>query len=216
MHVYLVRHGQTNHNVAATHQGRDATLTELGRQQARYVANSLKLFPIELILSSPFDRAKESAEIINKSLKKEVVFTEELREIMFPSALHGMHYDHPTSLEVRALMKKNANDPDWHHSDEENFYDACKRAQKLIKSFEAYGKEHILAVTHGGFLWTLMGIMLYGDKLTPELYWPIQEFLTITNTGISIIEKSEPEGWQREAKWRLNTWNDYAHLREIE
>jgi probable phosphoglycerate mutase len=71
--IYLLRHGQTEHNVERRIQGRcDSPLTELGRQQARAMGAKLRslLGGAEgfEILSSPLGRAVASAELVRAEL----------------------------------------------------------------------------------------------------------------------------------------------------
>ena len=99
-HLWIVRHGQALHNPraeAAKEAGcsfdeflelmrqddaLDADLTELGRNQARDVAQTLKIDGLELIVSSPLSRAIETADIVvpaNQAVRR--VAIESFREI---------------------------------------------------------------------------------------------------------------------------------------
>lgn len=73
---YLIRHGQK------VGEAGDPGLTELGKDQARKTAEFLKDKKIVKIYSSTFARAKETAEIIKKTLKVGIVFDDRLRERM--------------------------------------------------------------------------------------------------------------------------------------
>ena len=69
MKLYFVRHGQTNSNAQAVNQpitGNDEPLNELGIQQASELAEQLKNEEFDIIISSPFKRAVQTAEIVNK------------------------------------------------------------------------------------------------------------------------------------------------------
>ena len=60
--VYLIRHGETAWNKEGRCQGvTDIPLTETGRRQARAVANTLERIPLCRILTSPLQRARETA-----------------------------------------------------------------------------------------------------------------------------------------------------------
>jgi broad specificity phosphatase PhoE len=65
-HVYFVRHGQSEANVAGIYAGsqRNATLTSLGREQAATAGSQLDSMGITTIISSRLDRAEETARII--------------------------------------------------------------------------------------------------------------------------------------------------------
>lgn len=73
---YLIRHGQK------VGEAGDPGLTELGREQSGKTAEFLKDKKIVKIYSSTFARAKDTAEIINKTLKVAIVFDDRLRERM--------------------------------------------------------------------------------------------------------------------------------------
>jgi probable phosphoglycerate mutase len=62
--LWLVRHGETEWSKAGKHTGRtDVPLTELGRRQAASVAHKLVGHEFVLVLSSPKQRALETARL---------------------------------------------------------------------------------------------------------------------------------------------------------
>ncbi len=62
--VYLIRHGETQWARDGRHTGlTDIPLTDLGRQQARYLEPIFHSHPFQRILSSPLRRALETAEL---------------------------------------------------------------------------------------------------------------------------------------------------------
>ncbi len=66
---FVLRHGQTDWNVAARLQGStDIPLNEIGRDQARRAAEILKDQGLERIVSSPLSRALETAQIVGREL----------------------------------------------------------------------------------------------------------------------------------------------------
>ena len=89
MKLYLARHGQTEYNAMSLHQHGDVELSELGIKQAKVLAKRFSKIPIDLIYSSPMTRAKKTAEIINKNLKKEIIYTDFLKEKKNPSEIVG-------------------------------------------------------------------------------------------------------------------------------
>ncbi|WP_061965170.1 histidine phosphatase family protein [Demequina aurantiaca] len=65
--VYIVRHGQTDWNVEGRLQGSSNTsLNDTGREQARHAASTLGAAVREgvVVVSSPLDRTRETADII--------------------------------------------------------------------------------------------------------------------------------------------------------
>lgn len=66
--VLLVRHGQTTWNVEHRLPGQlpGIPLTKLGREQAEQLAAALRPLPISAIISSPLERAVETANYLNE------------------------------------------------------------------------------------------------------------------------------------------------------
>ena len=67
VHIYFVRHGESEGNTRGAMQGRrDSPLTEAGRQQAAATADWFRKLgePLAAVFSSPLSRARETARII--------------------------------------------------------------------------------------------------------------------------------------------------------
>ena len=90
---YIFRHGQSSYNLAGRTQGRtnDSVLTELGREQARAVGQKLAGRGIEVIITSPLERAKETAKLANETLRVPVLTDERFIEVDVGES-EGMHY----------------------------------------------------------------------------------------------------------------------------
>nr|WP_314265208.1 2,3-diphosphoglycerate-dependent phosphoglycerate mutase GpmB [uncultured Moellerella sp.] len=82
LQVYLVRHGETEWNVARRIQGQsDSPLTETGKLQARQVAERVKSAGITHIITSDMGRTRETAQIIANTCGCEVIHEPRLREL---------------------------------------------------------------------------------------------------------------------------------------
>ena len=82
--LWLVRHGQTDWNVAGRWQGQSAEaplLNEVGRAQAEAVRGQLPLEQIKAVYSSDLPRARQTAEILAAGLEAPVRLDARLREI---------------------------------------------------------------------------------------------------------------------------------------
>lgn len=207
MKVYFVRHGETQANATNSDQDESGSLNEDGKKQARFLARRLSKLEIDCILSSSYERTRETAEIINLELKKEIKLSDLLIELKVPSELVGRAKDDPEAIEIRKIWRENYGNPNWHYSDEENFFDRKNRVLKFIHYLSSLNKENILIVTHGSFLRMLACVMIFGGDLTMEESRKLVSFLQVSNTGISICEYLD-------GKWKLITWNDLAYLAE--
>ena len=65
MRLYIIRHGETEWNVSGRMQGStDIPLNEKGIRLAQVTAEGLKDVSFDLAITSPLERAKQTAEII--------------------------------------------------------------------------------------------------------------------------------------------------------
>lgn len=92
MKIYLVRHGEVNHNLYKMYSNEDEDLNETGIEQAEELKSKIEKIDYDIVISSPLLRAKHTAEIIN-CRNKNVIIDERLRE-RNPGSLNGQ------SLEV--------------------------------------------------------------------------------------------------------------------
>ena len=80
--IYLARHGESDWNAANRFQGHsDRPLTDLGREQARGLADLVAAENVEAIYASPLSRALETARIVAARTGLGVVVDEGLREV---------------------------------------------------------------------------------------------------------------------------------------
>ena len=80
MKLYIVRHGETVWNRLHKVQGAaDIPLAEAGIRLARETGNALKNVRFDLCITSPLNRAKETAELILESQQDEVPIVEDVR-----------------------------------------------------------------------------------------------------------------------------------------
>lgn len=84
MDLYIVRHGETDWNVARKLQGQsDTMLNENGIEKAKITAQALKDLELTHIFSSPLKRAYRTAEILRGSRNIEIVTDDRIKEICF-------------------------------------------------------------------------------------------------------------------------------------
>lgn len=205
MKIYFVRHGQTKYNALQAHQPENAELSKLGIKQAEILAKRFSKIPIDIIYSSPIKRAKQTAKIINKTLKKKIIYSDFLKERKGPSEFVGKRTDSPEVAQINKIRNLHENDPLWHYSDEENFIEFKERVKKFFNVLDKTKKENILVATHGGPI-KMMIFLMMGNKFIPESFYKFSDLFKLSNTGITLCEKDERRIWS------IRSFNDHAHL----
>lgn len=80
--VTLVRHGQTERSASGTYSGRlDIPLTDTGREQAQATAQRLARVGIDAVVTSPLQRARDTAHAIADAAGVQVTVDERLTEV---------------------------------------------------------------------------------------------------------------------------------------
>lgn len=92
MNIYIVRHAiAVDEGTSEYEQDSDRPLTDKGRKKMRQIAKGLHTLGVEfdLILSSPYVRARETAEILADvfKMKKKIAFSENLIPMADPELL---------------------------------------------------------------------------------------------------------------------------------
>ena len=211
--IYFVRHGESEGNAGPFRQGPDTPLTEEGQKQAEIVARRLEEVPIDIVISSTYTRARQTAKAINDILLKPIEYSDLIVERKRPSAIINKHKDDKEVIEIERLVIENFHSPEWKHSDEENFWDVKKRALETIAFLESRPEENILVVTHGLFMKTLFACVMFGKDITSKEYENLFLSLICDNTGISVLERRDFSKFGH--PWVVATWNDHAHLEEL-
>lgn len=177
MTIALIRHGQTDWNLARRVQGHsDIPLNDTGREQAREAASSLAArvnsdkVEWQAITSSPLSRARETAEIIAKHLGLPLLDPFE--------GLIEQHYGDAEGVEVDELRKRW---PDRNIPGGEKPEDLAARGLKTLEELSAAGPQ-ILAVTHGAYIRRIVA------TLTAHDYYDVPG---IVNAGLNEIARAE-------------------------
>lgn len=213
-YIYFVRHGQSAGNLDPIIQGPNDPLIDIGREQARFVGDRLRRIKAEVILTSPMPRARETAAIIHDATKLPVEEQLLFREYTPPTALWGKSKDLPECQLFLRSQRANIADASWHYADEDNYHDLHTRAVEALAHLVARLETNIIVISHAGFIRALLTAMLtegIPDALTATRF---MRFLKPQNTGITLCRYRSDA--TRRNKWRLLTWNDYAHLADTQ
>ncbi len=130
--LLLIRHGQTSWNVEHRLPGQTSgvELNEAGRQQAARLADALTVIPISAIISSPLERAQETARIIAQPRKLEIQFEPDLMDIEL-GHWTGQSYDELSKND--AAWKAFVKDPTTGPDDVETFPQVQERAVAAVE-----------------------------------------------------------------------------------
>jgi len=145
MKIFFVRHGQTNYNVLGLcndDPSEDVHLTDLGKSQAKELANRFKNIKFDLVITSEFPRSKETASIITKSHKFKI--DPRINERKTGGFNNKTNSDFKKALEADILNSK--------FTDGESFEEIKKRVVSFIEELKTYTYSNILVVTHGQVL----------------------------------------------------------------
>lgn len=147
MHLYVMRHGQTDWNIEERIQGRmDIELNKTGEKQAREASEKVKRYPIDMIFCSPLKRTRKTLEIINPGIPvfyKEAIIErgwgelegKKPQELDFPV---NDFYDYHKNLEL---------------SNGESVTTLCNRVWSFLdKLKQEHFDKNILLITHGGVI----------------------------------------------------------------
>jgi probable phosphoglycerate mutase len=211
--VYFVRHGQTLANVSPVFQAESSELSEKGIWQAEKIAQRAAKIPCEVLISSPYHRARQTAEAISKTTGKEVIFSDLFVERKKPKSIQGKPYDDPTARKIwQAWEERLYQSGSQRVEDGENFDDLLERADKALDYLLNRPEQTIMVITHGFFLRTIIARVLLGEDLTGKLRNRIESRSGMENTGLAVLEYRP--AFQEPPAWRLWTYNDHTHLIE--
>ncbi len=215
--VYFVRHGETEANAKHIRQADTGGLSETGRAQAAAAAEYLLQFPIRSIISSPYERAAETATIINKRLKLPLSYSKLLVERRNPSEVVGKRDDDPAVLGVIDRIDRAYHKDDYRYSDEENFGDMKERARRLLDLLAHQGSHDLCAVTHSIFLKMVIAYLLARNALDAGDYAKLSFFNASDNAGITICEYNPRRMFSRTRGWSILEYNvtPYTHGRAV-
>lgn len=144
MKLYVARHGQTTWNVANKVCGRtDVPLTEKGQQQAKELAQAAKDCGIDVIISSPLQRAYRTALAVSEATGVPVRTDERLLEQNY-GIYEGVDRDDP---DFNANKRQFASP----YPQGESMFQLCHRLYGLLDEVkEQYAGKTVLLVCHNG------------------------------------------------------------------
>ena len=198
--LILVRHGETEWNVERRFQGQsDIALSEVGREQAKQLAERFPLRQVDSVYSSDLSRARETAAQIAQKFGCEVHPEADLREMNF-GEWEGLSHE-----EIHRRWPEAESDL-WLRPDllctpgGETVQQVQERAMQTIDRILATEPEDsaIVIVAHGAVIRSILCAMLH---IPLRYFWSIRQ----DNTAISVAQRLE-------GKWFIELVNSTAHL----
>ena len=196
--IILIRHGETEWNSQKRMQGHsNSDLSSVGQAQIQALGQWMKNVPFDLIYSSDSLRAKQTAEAITQFSGHELQFDQRLREKNL-GVFEGLTSEearerHP---EVFRLFKTAGSK--YVIDEGESTQQLQDRALEIVDEIRIkHPEEHVLLVTHGGFIRVVMKHSLGLSLETPTRF-------LIRNTGVFRLV------W--EDKWIVSQMGGVSHL----
>ena len=204
--LYLIRHGQSGGNVARQ-EGRlaeyDPPLTTVGLEQARRLGERMATYGVDVIYSSPLQRAYNTGMAIARITGHEITVIDDLQEINEPLRDGGDGVPDPNSplpdgMSHRDIKAKFEADPVWDNlPGSESSAHFRERIVRSIDQIVADNPGKKVAITcHGGVIQSYVAHVL-GLRSDFPFY--------CFNASITSVRAQN----DRRALWRLN---DLGHL----
>lgn len=209
MKLYLVRHGCTDAKKDGCRQTPQSSLGTEGRQQVKALAKRLSKEKIDLILSSHWLRAKETAAIIAGINQASLEILEPLHERLYDLQVHGIAIESDLNQRYLKEQEKNFFDIDWKFLDgDESLRELAQRAAKARDELsQKYCGQTILAVTHEFFLRCFLAVCLLGDEFDNSTFMKIFHSSEFSNASLSLLEFDEGK-----RTWKIHFLNSTEHL----
>lgn len=197
--LILVRHGETEHNVAGIAQGwNDSALSDRGKAQVQRVARRLLSYTPNALFSSSLDRAMTTARAIADATGLTIQPLDELREMNYG------RWENRSFLDVRRddrdIYERWIADADCPCPEGESHNDLLRRIRAAFAKIEASANGTALrpvVVTHG----TAIRV---GATALLELPVYASRNLAQDNAAINLFVR-------RGERWVLKRWNDTSH-----
>ncbi|PZP38129.1 MAG: histidine phosphatase family protein [Kocuria rhizophila] len=206
MRLILVRHGQTSSNVGHCLDTAEpgADLTELGREQAEALVDTLGSEPVRAMFVSNLVRTQQTAAPLARHFRLEPIVREGLREIS-AGDLEMANDEESIQTYVRTAVGWSAGN--WNAripGSEENGHDVIRRFDAVVSEAidsAAEGDVPIL-VSHGAIIraWTAARCENIGVDFVAHN--------ALSNTGAVVIEGSE-DRWLV-THWLVTHWQEQA------
>lgn len=196
MRVFLIRHGETEHNKEDSITGQmDISLNDAGVEQARLLAERLSDTDFAEAYSSDLERTFETTRIVAENHELSPESSEAFREMDF-GVFEGEHKSAWGNLVADSDLARHLVRPE----EGETIEEVGERFIGKLEELEEKHREETVLV--GGHSVALKASIMNILGLEGEDY----RKLDLGNTSITVIE------YEKDSGWKLERLNDTAHL----
>lgn len=202
--LYIIRHGETDHNAKGIVQGRgvDLSLNAKGRQQAQAFFEAYKQVPFDIVYSSTLKRAQETIESFKQKGVPHQIFSE-LDEISWGD-LEGTVATMESDIVFQSLINK------WKSGDihakpsatGESPFELQQRQKKFIDHLLSTPHQKVLIASHGRFIRAFM------CTLTGK---PLSEMETFTHSNLCLYKVNQID----DDSFEIELHHERGHLSDL-
>ena len=142
MKIYIVRHGQVDHNLHKQYNNEDEDLNATGIKEAEEIKEMISNIKYDVVICSPLLRAIHTANIINVS-NKDLIIDERLKE-RDPASLSGQSINFTDREEYWGYYSK------IKYGTSENIVTFFCRVHDFLDELKNKDYESVLIVAHSG------------------------------------------------------------------
>ncbi len=203
MKIYLIRHSESIDDIEECYGGiADFDLTENGKNKVVEYSKKINSYGIQKFYSSPYKRAYQTAQILNKDINVELEVIDDIRELNSYGILSGVNKTLAKDIFSYVFEKEEYKKTDYYLGTTflggENVKEFDIRVENAINSIleKSKGLNTIAIVTHGGVYRSIYKnifnvgrkIEEMGDLATTILDYNDGRFTIIDTTGIELGE----------------------------
>lgn len=207
MKIYLVRHGVTQEAKESKLQGPDSPLNNLGKKQAKAVAERLaEEKDIDLVASSNILRARQTAEIIAKKLDRAVEIFQGIHDRQKGRKAHKNPQLARQYIQAWRTRWRNL---DWKFDgDDESLRELTDRALRFRNHLlRRHLRQNLVIVSHSFFIGAFVVISVLGENYTDSEFVKLFASLRFANCGLSVLEYDEGAD-----VWKIEVLNEHSYL----
>jgi len=148
---YIFRNGQSSHNYIGKLQGQNnnSVLTDEGINQALLAADHLKDKNIDIVISSPQRRAKQTGSIVAKKIKAPIHYDSRLVELNLGD-VEGMNLQKlsPKQLDILHQWYNNSSNDNIHFKNGESKIELRKRIREALNEYTSKEYNNVAISSH--------------------------------------------------------------------